>query len=120
MTSKRRRLTERNAHGSVEAARRAAREVAQTDPSGVDLDPASQLFFEFAAPLLLTAGNEREFKTASELAEFIWASTHFTAATQAALLMDFIAETHVPDAMVPWLLEVYSELALRKLALVGE
>ena len=82
--------------------------------------PASALFFEFAAPLLLTAGNEQEFRTASELAEFIWASTHFSAATQVALLNDFIQETKVPDAMIPWLLDVYAELAARKLALVGE
>jgi hypothetical protein len=120
MTSQRRRHTERHARDAVAATRNAAREAVRTDPSGVELDPASALFFEFAAPLLLTAGNEQEFRTASELAEFIWASTHFSAATQVALLNDFIQETKVPDAMIPWLLDVYAELAARKLALVGE
>ena len=120
MTSKRRPRTEHAARASVVLARNAARDVARTDPSLPEFDPASALFFEFAAPLLLTAGTEQEFLTASELAEFIWASTHFSAATQATLLMDFIQETQVPEPMIPWLLDVYAELAARKVALVGE
>jgi len=100
-------------------ARDAVQQVASTAPGDVDVDPASQLFFEFAAPLLMNARSHEEFETASALAEFVWAVTHFSAAEQALLLDDFITQTNVPAHMVPWLLEVYSELAARKLALVG-
>lgn len=121
MTRKRPHRTERmrNARESVAAARRAQQEVIATDPSAPSVDPASALFFEFAAPLLLTARSEQEFATASALAEFVWATTHFDAGTQVELLNEFIIETGVPDPMVPWLLEVYGELAARKAALVG-
>lgn len=97
----------------------AVQQIASSDPGGVEVDPASQLFFEFAAPLLMNARSEEEFETASALAEFVWAATHFSATEQALLLDDFITQTQVPDQMVPWLLEVYSELAARKMALVG-
>lgn len=122
MTSKRPQRTERklrSARDSVALARDAVAQVASGDPGGVDIDPASQLFFEFAAPLLMNARTEEEFETASSLAEFVWAATHFSAAEQAILLNDFITQTDVPAPMIPWLLEVYSELAARKMALVG-
>lgn len=120
MTPKRRRPTDqRAARASVEAARQAAREAAESDPTGPDVDPASALFFEYAAPLLMTARNQEEFETASALADFIWATTHFDAVTQVTLLNDFIEQTNVPEAMIPWLLDVYAELAARKEALVG-
>lgn len=86
----------------------------------MNLDPASALFFEFAAPLLMTARNQDEFETASALADFVWAATHFDARTQALMLDDFITQTAVPPQMIPWLLEVYGELAARKAALLGE
>jgi uncharacterized protein YozE (UPF0346 family) len=89
-------------------------------PGDVELDPASRLFFEFAAPLLMTARNEHEFETASSLAEFVWASTHFDAHTQVRLITEFIEETNVSDELVPWLLDVYAELAERKAALLGQ
>jgi hypothetical protein len=101
-------------------ARDAVELVAASDPSGVEVDPASQLFFEFAAPLLMNARSQEEFETASALAEFVWAATHFSAAEQALLLDDFITQTQVPEHMIPWLLEVYGELAARKAALLGE
>jgi hypothetical protein len=123
LTSKRRPRTDRslrNARESVAQARDAVQQVVASDPSGLEIDPASQLFFEFAAPLLMNARTEQEFMTASALAEFVWVATHFDAATQAMMLDDFISETQVPPEMIPWLLEVYSELAARKMALVGE
>ncbi len=118
MTSKRPQRTDRklrNARQSVAQARDAVRQVDRGD-----VDPASALFFEFAAPLLLTARNEDEFATATALAEFVWAATHFDAAAQALMLDEFIRETAVPEEMIPWLLDVYGELAARKMALVGE
>lgn len=96
-----------------------ARDAVQQVDRG-DVDPASALFFEFAAPLLLTARSEEEFATATALAEFVWAATHFDVAAQAMMLDEFIRETEVPDQMIPWLLDVYGELAARKMALVGE
>jgi len=121
VTAKRRRPTERDraARQSVDQARRAVREVEATDPGDVVIDPASGLFFEFAAPLLLTARDEAEFQTAAMLAEFVWTATFYDAASQAELLEEFIAGSGVDDAMIPWLLEVYDELAARKQALVG-
>lgn len=85
----------------------------------VEIDPASELFFEYAAPLLLNARDEAEFRTAAAIAEFVWATTSFDAATQAVMLADFIAEAGIPDEMVPWLLDVVAELADRKAALFG-
>lgn len=122
MTSKKPRHTSRaarNARESVRMAHDAVDTVASLG-DGIDLDPASRLFFEFAAPLLLTARNEQEFETASSVAEFVWASSHFDARTQAAMLTDFIEQTQVPDELVPWLLDVYAELAERKAALLGQ
>jgi hypothetical protein len=122
LTSKQRRRTERkvrNARASVGAARDAVRQVEATDPTAPEIDPASELFFEFAAPILMTARDQEEFSTAAELAEFIWTATHFDAATQAILLDDFIQQTQVPPHLIPWLLDVYGELAARKIALVG-
>lgn len=121
MTSKRLRPSKNEEHDprkSIEAARKAAREVAEQDGS-VELDPASELFFEFAAPLLLDTKTEEEFEIAVTIAEFIWTATHFSAAEQVYMLDEFIEETNVPEDMVPWLLEVYSELAFRKEQLVG-
>lgn len=96
------------------------RQVATSEQRPLEVDPASDLFFQFAAPLLTTARTEDEFDSAADLAEFIWSATHFDVATQMTLLDDFIEQTGVPDAMIPWLLEVYGELAARKIALVGE
>jgi hypothetical protein len=104
----------------VRLAHEAVERVAQTSPNDLDLDPASTLFFEFAAPLLLTAQTEEQFQTASSLADFVWASTHFDARTQIALISEFIEESNIPDDMIPWLMDVYSELAARKAALLGE
>ena len=101
-------------------ARDAVQQVADSDTGDLELDPASRLFFEFAAPLLMNARTDEEFMTDSILAEFVWTASHFDAASQAILLNDFITEAQVPDQMVPWLIEVYGELAARKLALVGE
>jgi hypothetical protein len=118
LTSKRPRRTSRQVHNARESIRQAHDAVEQLG-SG-EIDPASRLFFEFAAPLLLTARSEEEFMTASALAEFVWASTHFDARTQVELLAEFIDEAQVPPHMIPWLVEVYGELAARKMALVGE
>jgi hypothetical protein len=123
LTSKRHQRIDRKvrtAQQSVAETHRAVQQVASAPGLPVDVDPASALFFEFAAPLLLTARTEEEFATASSLAEFVWTATHFDAAAQVALLADFIDETKVPEEMVPWLLDVYAELAVRKQALVGE
>ena len=117
MTSKRPQRTDRrlrNARQSVAQARDAIQQVDQGD-----VDPASALFFEFAAPLLMTARDEHEFAVATALAEFVWAATHFDVAAQALMLDEFIRDSSVPDEMIPWLLDVYGELAARKLALVG-
>ena len=121
MTSKRRRRTDRelrNAQASVQVAREAVEQVTDLDAE-LDVDPASALFFEFAAPLLMTARTELEFRVASGLAELIWAATHFDVHTQALVLDEFIQESGLPPENIPWLLEVYSELAARKVALVG-
>jgi hypothetical protein len=121
MTSKQRRPSRADSHDprqSIEAARRAAREVAEQDAE-LDVDPASELFFEFAAPLLLDTRNEEEFEIAVTIAEFVWSATHFSAEEQVYMLDEFIREAKVPEDMVPWLIEVYSELALRKEELVG-
>jgi hypothetical protein len=96
------------------------RQVASSDELPLEVDPASDLFFQFAAPLLTTARDDQEFAIAAELAEFIWSATHFDAQTQMILLNDFIEQTGVPPNMIPWLLDVYGELAARKMALVGE
>lgn len=101
-------------------AHEAVEQVASLPGDDVELDPASRLFFEYAAPLLLTARNEHEFQTASALAEFVWATSHFDAHTQVALIHQFIDETNVSDELIPWLLDVYAELAERKAALLGE
>jgi hypothetical protein len=121
LTSKRSRRIDRNvrnARQSIDQTRQAVREVA--GDGTLDIDPASDLFFQFAAPLLATARSDHEFAIAAELAEFIWSATHFDAMTQVTLLNDFIEQTQVPDNMISWLLDVYGELAARKMALVGE
>jgi hypothetical protein len=121
MTLKQRRRSRDDSHDpreSIAAARNAARQVAQQD-GDLDVDPASELFFEFAAPLLLDTRTEEEFEIAVTIAEFIWTATHFSSAEQVFMLDEFIRETSVPDDMIPWLIEVYSELALRKEDLVG-
>jgi len=110
----------RNARESIRETRDAVRQVAASDVMPLDVDPASDLFFQFAAPLLATARDDDEFATAAELAEFIWSATHFDSVTQVMLLDDFIEQTGVPPNMILWLLEVYGELAARKMALVGE
>jgi hypothetical protein len=123
LTSKRPQRTERErrrARESVEATRRAVAQATETDAEALDVDPASALFFEFAAPLLLTASTEQEFAAASALADFVWATTHFDAQTQVLLLNQFIDEAGVTPQAMPWLLEVYGELAARKAALLGE
>jgi hypothetical protein len=120
MTSKRpHRIDRRQTQADVEAARLAAQQAAEAGEEDLELDPASALFFEFAAPLLLTARSEQEFAIASNLAEFVWAATHFDTHEQVVLLADFIEQTQVPEHLIPWLLEVYEELAARKEALVG-
>ena len=119
MTRKRPHRTDREARASVAAARQAAQQAIADDPAAPSVDPASALFYEFAAPLLMTARTPQEFDTASALADFVWATTHFDAATQVTLLDDFIVQTGVPEQMIPWLLDVYAELAARKEALVG-
>ena len=85
----------------------------------VEIDPASELFFEYAAPLLMNARNETEFQSAAMIAEFVWSATEFDAQTQALMLADFIAEAQVPEELIPWLLDVVAELADRKAALLG-
>ena len=120
MISKRPRPSSDSQHdprASIEAARKAAREVAEVDD--IEIDPASELFFEFAAPLLLDTQSEEEFEIAVTIAEFIWTATHFSAQEQMVMLDEFIRETKMPEDMVPWLIEVYSELAQRKEELVG-
>lgn len=121
MTSKRRRRFSDESHDpreSIVAAREAARQVAEQD-GDLEVDPASELFFEFAAPLLLETRDEEEFEIAVTIAEFVWTATHFSAAEQAFMLDEFIRETNIPEEMVPWLIDVYSQLAARKEELVG-
>lgn len=120
MTSKPRRRSKDQDHDprkSIDAARDAAREVADVDD--LDVDPASELFFGFAAPLLLETKSEEEFEIAVMIAEFIWTATHFSSHEQMLMLDEFIRETQIPEEMIPWLIEVYSELAIRKEELVG-
>ncbi|HQZ90747.1 MAG TPA: hypothetical protein PLR44_11910 [Thermomicrobiales bacterium] len=122
MTSKQHRHTNRrlrNARESVDQAHVAVRQLADDSSTPVEIDPASELFFEFAAPLLLTARSEAEFQSAASIAEFVWAATSFDAATQALMLADFIGEAGISDEMIPWLLDVFAELADRKVALLG-
>jgi hypothetical protein len=118
MTSKRRQATRarKAQRQSLDEARDLARTAAADD---IVLDPASELFFQFAAPLLMTAKTEEEFDSAAAIAEFVWATSHFDAGTQALLIDGFIQEVGIPPDMVPWLLEVYAELAARKEAMVG-
>ena len=96
----------------------AARQAAQQGEE-IDLDPASELFFAFASPLLLQARNDTEFQAAVEIAEFVWFSSHFDAVSQVTLVQQFIDERNIPPEMVPWLLDVFAELSERKLALAG-
>lgn len=91
-----------------------------SQPDSPEIDPASQLFFEFAAPLLLTAETEEQFKVASTLAEFVWTTTHFDAHAQVAIINQFIEESGVSDDQIPWFLDIYTELAERKAALLGQ
>lgn len=121
MTSKQRHPTSRRAavRQSLQATREALDSVAATDPTDMRIDPASALFFEYAGPLLLTARTEQEFSSAMAIAEFVWTATFLDPVTQAALLDQFIEDANIPDEMVPWLLEVYDELAARKEELVG-
>ena len=120
MTSKRLHRTDRRrTQADLEAMRQAAHEAIDAEDEALELDPASELFFQYAAPLLLTARSEEEFVIASALAEFVWTATHFDTNTQVSLLADFIAESNIPEHLIPWLLEVYEELAARKEALVG-
>ena len=123
MTSKRRQRTSsrrlRNARESVAQAHDAVQQVAADPTMPVEIDPASELFFEYAAPLLMNARNETEFQSAAMIAEFVWSATEFDAQTQALMLADFIAEAQVPEEMIPWLLDVVAELADRKAALLG-
>lgn len=86
----------------------------------IDLDPASELFLAFASPLLTQARNDAEFQAAAAIAEFVWTTSHFNATTQMQLLNQFIEDTGVPEEMVPWLLEVYAELAERRQILEGK
>jgi hypothetical protein len=116
MTSQRRRRSKHDTRRSIDEARQVARQAAGSD---IQLDPASELFFEFAAPLLMTAKTEVEFESAAAIAEFVWATSHFDAATQAILIDNFIVEAGIPAEMITWLLDIYAELAARKQALAG-
>jgi hypothetical protein len=118
MTRKRRRPTKNPTRESLRQTAIAAREAARQGEA-LDLDPASELFFTFAGPLLLQARNDQEFQAAAEIAEFVWVSSHFDAARQAEMLMLFIAERGVPNEMIPWLIDVFAELSERKLMLAG-
>jgi len=91
-----------------------------SQPDSLEIDPASQLFFEFAAPLLLTARDEVEFASASAIAEFVWTSTHFDAHSQVAMIATFIETSGISEELIPWFLDVFAELAERKAALLGE
>lgn len=118
MTRKRHQRSSDPTRASIREAAIAARNAAKQGEE-IDLDPASELFFAFAGPLLLQARNETEFKAAVDIAEFVWFSSHFHAAQQVEMLQQFIAERDIPDDMVPWLIEVFAELSERKLALAG-
>ena len=118
MTPKRRPRSRKQTEQSLEEAREAARKAAEMGEP-IELDPASELFFEFAAPLLVNARSDQEFAAATAIAEFVWAASHFDAATQARLTSEFIAESGIPADMIPWFLDVFAELVERKEALVG-
>ena len=91
MTRKRRRPSEHPTRESIRESAIAAREAARQGEE-IDLDPASELFFAFAGPLLLQARNDQEFQAAVDIAEFVWFSSHFGAAGQVELLSQFVAE----------------------------
>ncbi len=118
MTRKRPQRSKNPTRESIRESAIAAREAAKQG-DGIDLDPASELFFAFAGPLLLQARTDQEFQAAVQIAEFVWLSAHFDAGSQVQLLQEFIAERGIPDEMIPWLVDVYAELSERKLALVG-
>ncbi len=118
MTRKRRQPSKDPTRESIRESAIAAREAAKQGDQ-LDLDPASELFFAFAGPLLLQARSDQEFQAAAQIAEFVWYSSHFNAGSQVQLLHQFIAEREIPEEMIPWLIEVYAELSERKLALVG-
>ena len=118
MTRKRRQRTKDPTRESIRQSAIAAREAARQG-EGIDLDPASELFFAFASPLLLQARNDQEFQAAAAIAEFVWFSTHFDTTRQVEMLMQFISERGIPEEMIPWLIEVVAELSERKLMLAG-
>ncbi|MGH6913427.1 MAG: hypothetical protein ACREH3_06935 [Geminicoccales bacterium] len=118
MTRKRRRPSSDPTRASVREAAIAAREAARQGEQ-IDLDPASELFFAFAGPLLLQARNDQEFTAAAEIAEFVWFTSHLGASSQVELLDKFIAERNVPAEMIPWLVDVFAELSARKQILAG-
>jgi hypothetical protein len=118
MTRKPRQRSSDPTRESVRASAIAARNAAKQGQE-IDLDPASELFFAFAGPLLLQARNDTEFQAAVDIAEFVWFSSHFNAARQVEMLQQFIAERDIPDDMIPWLIEVFAELSERKMALAG-
>lgn len=118
MTRKRRQRSKDPTRESIRQTAIAAREAARQGEE-IDLDPASELFFAFAGPLILQARNDTEFKAAVEIAEFVWFSSHFDMSSQAVMLQQYITERDIPPEMIPWLLEVFGELSERKLALAG-
>ncbi len=118
MTRKRRQRSNDTTRESIRQSAMAAREAAQQGEE-IELDPASELFFAFAGPLLLQARNDQEFQAATEIAEFVWFSSHFNAHSQVELLSEYIAERDIPPEMVPWLVEVVADLSERKLLLAG-
>lgn len=118
MTRKRPRRTSDPTRESVRESAIAAREAARMG-EGIYLDPASELFFAFAGPLLLQARDDQEFTAAADIAEFVWLTSHFDATSQVQLLHQFIAERQIPEEMIPWLVDVYAELSARKQILAG-
>jgi hypothetical protein len=118
MTRKQPRRSEHPTRESLRQTAIAAREAASQGEE-IELDPASELFFAFAGPLLLQARNDQEFQAAADIAEFVWFSTHFDTSRQVEMLMQFIAERGIPEEMVPWLVDVVAELSERKQMLVG-
>ena len=119
MTRKRRQPTKNPTRESIRQTAIAAREAARQGEQ-IELDPASELFLTFAGPLLLRARNDREFQAATDIAEFVWFSSHFDTSRQVELLHQFIAEREIPADMVPWLIDVFAELSERKLMLAGQ
>ena len=118
MTRKRRQRSEHPTRESIRQTAIAAREAARQGEE-IELDPASELFFAFAGPLLLQARTDQEFQAATDIAEFVWFSTHFDTSGQVDLLMQFVAERGIPTEMIPWLVDVFAELSERKLMLAG-